>query len=341
MSFAVRSLVLNCQSQKIKPYSLVAADRIAFAADTVVATALIAISGLILEGGLNAPLLSGVGTISHSLAIAGIAVGGVVMISNLIAAVLRVINKRLPDYLSIIRETPQENPTIDQIRASRSEVSLILGELYLSDCLGFAGTTRLSCLAHNQKGIPYALDTSNSRGFQTVITVCCVCSMLGDFQLGGDSSTVKTSYDAQGITWFYVGKSIADDPSAWKALAHDATFPNSTLSQLEITAKGISEEELKASYAQKTTIMDSTPVTLWFEAIFAEMDKAAQGNKRVLVHCQAGVSRSASLIAAYLIRRFEVTTDEAINFLRSRRACIEPKFVEQLRTYERALRPDS
>lgn len=336
MSFVIRSIVQNCSPQKLTtPFK--ASDRITLAADALVATTLIVISGLILGGVLNTQLLTGVGTLGHHLAIGGAALGGGLFVADLVAGVIR-FNKGLPNYTQSILDTPQVVHSLDEIRASRSVISSILGELYLSDCLGFAGTTNLTCKTHTTKGVPYDLDTTNAHGFQTVITACCVHSMAGDFELKGDSRAVRDSYQARGITWLYVGKSIADDPSAWKALVHDCTFPESLLSQLEITGKGMSNQELDDSYECKTTVMNAAPPSLWFSPIFAAMDEAVRGNKRVLVHCQAGVSRSASLIAAYLINRFQVTTDQAINFLKSRRACVEPKFVDQLRTYEGLLR---
>lgn len=55
----------------------------------------------------------------------------------------------------------------------------------------------------------------------------------------------------------------------------------------------------------------------------------------VLVHCAAGISRSASLVIAYLIRYHNMKYDQAFNFVRQQRDIICPNraFVEQLQNY--------
>ncbi len=44
----------------------------------------------------------------------------------------------------------------------------------------------------------------------------------------------------------------------------------------------------------------------------------------VLVHCQAGVSRSASVVIAFLIKKFKVDFSEALNFVQSKRKVVNP-----------------
>lgn len=52
----------------------------------------------------------------------------------------------------------------------------------------------------------------------------------------------------------------------------------------------------------------------------------------VLVHCAAGVSRSSSIMIAYLIRKFMLNYEEAYHFVKSKRPCVEPNegFKKQL-----------
>ncbi|KAJ7490829.1 protein-tyrosine phosphatase-like protein [Mycena latifolia] len=59
-------------------------------------------------------------------------------------------------------------------------------------------------------------------------------------------------------------------------------------------------------------------------------------NQPVLVHCHAGMSRSASVVIAYLIREQGMSYDEAAQFVWARRKCIAPNpgFVEALRQWE-------
>ncbi|KAN0076743.1 Protein-tyrosine phosphatase-like protein [Tylopilus felleus] len=63
-------------------------------------------------------------------------------------------------------------------------------------------------------------------------------------------------------------------------------------------------------------------------------------NARVLVHCVEGVSRSTSVVAAYLIAEFGWTTAQAVQYVKSRRRAAEPNFgfVQQLQEYAESLR---
>jgi atypical dual specificity phosphatase len=62
----------------------------------------------------------------------------------------------------------------------------------------------------------------------------------------------------------------------------------------------------------------------------------AQEN-RVLVHCLAGVSRSATIVIAYLLATTAMTAEEATEFVRSKRSIVRPNygFTKQLEQYER------
>ncbi|KAH7924750.1 phosphotyrosine protein [Leucogyrophana mollusca] len=66
-------------------------------------------------------------------------------------------------------------------------------------------------------------------------------------------------------------------------------------------------------------------------------------NARVLVHCMEGVSRSTSVVCAFLIAEYGWTPAQAIQFVKSRRRSAEPNmgFVQQLQEYADSLRPAS
>ena len=66
------------------------------------------------------------------------------------------------------------------------------------------------------------------------------------------------------------------------------------------------------------------PIEVYFDFVHLVIRKALENNKRVLVHCSAGVSRSATLVAAYLIKEQGLTAQGAINHIISRRECICP-----------------
>lgn len=73
-----------------------------------------------------------------------------------------------------------------------------------------------------------------------------------------------------------------------------------------------------------------------FEQAFATIDHARSTGGRVLVHCVAGVSRSATLVLAYLVCRERMWLRDAIRFVRQRRYVIKPNtgFLQQLARFE-------
>ena len=68
------------------------------------------------------------------------------------------------------------------------------------------------------------------------------------------------------------------------------------------------------------------------------------GGYSCLVHCAAGVSRSATIVLAYIMRKLRVSLSEALTLLRADRPCVQPNlgFMFQLRVYQFKLSiPDS
>ena len=61
---------------------------------------------------------------------------------------------------------------------------------------------------------------------------------------------------------------------------------------------------------------------------------------RVLIHCQAGVSRSSTLAIAYVMARSNLAMLDAFRFVKSRRPIVAPNFnfMGQLLEFETALK---
>lgn len=66
------------------------------------------------------------------------------------------------------------------------------------------------------------------------------------------------------------------------------------------------------------------------------INNAIKNGGKVLVHCKCGVSRSATMVAAYLISKQNYTPRQAIDLMKGRRECINPNdgFIKQLVEYE-------
>lgn len=64
--------------------------------------------------------------------------------------------------------------------------------------------------------------------------------------------------------------------------------------------------------------------------------KAGQEQGVVLVHCYFGVSRSATIVTAYIMRKYELSFEDAVERVKSKRRFVGPNpgFVSQLRLYE-------
>jgi Dual specificity phosphatase, catalytic domain len=76
---------------------------------------------------------------------------------------------------------------------------------------------------------------------------------------------------------------------------------------------------------------------LWSYEIVYTMMKHYTAGDRILVHCMAGRQRSACCVAMFLILQSNMTTDQAIRFIRERRPVAfmpQPNFLESIRTFE-------
>ncbi len=73
-----------------------------------------------------------------------------------------------------------------------------------------------------------------------------------------------------------------------------------------------------------------------FQQVNAFVEAALERQERVLIHCAAGISRSATLMAAYLMWKNGWTRDAAIDHIKQRRHQIGPNdgFMAQLLAYE-------
>lgn len=73
-----------------------------------------------------------------------------------------------------------------------------------------------------------------------------------------------------------------------------------------------------------------------FEESFEFIERNLMAHRNTLVHCHAGVSRSATVATAYLMKKNSWTVDQALSYIRTRRPRAKPNdsFMNQLRLYE-------
>jgi len=77
-----------------------------------------------------------------------------------------------------------------------------------------------------------------------------------------------------------------------------------------------------------------------FDVAHYFIDNALKKNESVLVHCRAGVSRSATIVISYIMRTHNLSYKEALDLVVERRSVVSPNpgFSNQLKDYEGNLR---
>jgi len=78
--------------------------------------------------------------------------------------------------------------------------------------------------------------------------------------------------------------------------------------------------------------VESENIQMHLEETTEFIKTAIESGGKVFVHCVCGVSRSATIIAAWMMSKDGYTAEEAISQLQSRRECVDPNpsFREQL-----------
>jgi len=80
--------------------------------------------------------------------------------------------------------------------------------------------------------------------------------------------------------------------------------------------------------------IEESPIIDSFPKCFSFIEKAFSNNKGILVHCNAGISRSASVVIGYLIHG-GMSFQDAFDLVKSKRSKIQPNpgFLKQLKNY--------
>ena len=231
-------------------------------------------------------------------------------------------------------QAPQE------IKGARGVVDHVLEGLHLGNDEKFVETLGHTFTCKTGKGA--LLDTSNPHNFEVTISSCSwkrVVRAMPDLEAYSQKQVEKSLAERK-ITWLQIGGSVPDDKHAWTDMVYNATFPHSDFTKIDLEIPRSHDKQTAEQLAHRQTKkleVEKIPVNHWFASTFSILDEAIVKGKKTLVHCHAGASRSPALLAAYLINRFDVSAEQAIAFLRTKRAIANPKCIDSLKAYHAAL----
>ena len=69
-----------------------------------------------------------------------------------------------------------------------------------------------------------------------------------------------------------------------------------------------------------------TDISGIFDESISFIEKTREDGGKIFVHCQAGISRSASVCIAFLMKKFDLTVTEALDKVRQKRKVVAPNF---------------
>ncbi|CAG8499757.1 777_t:CDS:2, partial [Scutellospora calospora] len=167
---------------------------------------------------------------------------------------------------------------------------------------------------------------NNLNGWNVVI------SWRGEnFELNHDQIGYLTNmYASEIFPRLYMGSELAATDRAW-LMDHKITHILSVTDHAPL--------QFPESYKYKTIPIrdyENTNIMEYFDASYHFINQALQENGNVLVHCQRGISRCATIVIAYIMRNSQMASTAAYDFVKSKRPIICPNqgFLHQLKLYE-------
>ncbi|XP_060073022.1 dual specificity protein phosphatase 1-like [Ylistrum balloti] len=102
------------------------------------------------------------------------------------------------------------------------------------------------------------------------------------------------------------------------------------------------QNHFDTDFRYKNIPVDDNPLvdlSTWFMESISFIDDVKRHGGKTLVHCQAGISRSATICLAYIMQSQCLSLDEAFEFVKSRRSVISPNisFLQQLLDFEKEI----
>ncbi|XP_004072327.1 dual specificity protein phosphatase 2 [Oryzias latipes] len=175
-------------------------------------------------------------------------------------------------------------------------------------------------------------------GFSEAFPELCHCSASSQLSLMEPEPAVTgrstPAYDQDGpvelLPFLFLGSAVHSSRREMLTAAGITAVLN-----VSSTCPNLYEGEFKYL---RLTVEDTlaADIRACFNTAIAFIDSVKQSGGRVLVHCQAGISRSATICLAYLMHTQRVRLNEAFDFVKQRRNVISPNlaFMGQLLQFE-------
>jgi len=158
---------------------------------------------------------------------------------------------------------------------------------------------------------------------------------------GHEKYEVDKAYPSQILPYLYLGGEICStDLSVLKNLNIKRII------NVTSTSKNLFENnsENKVEYL-RVAIEDSydSQIGTHFAKCTEFIDSAKNEKSSILVHCQAGLSRSPTIVIAYIMQTMSLSLDDSLTFVKERRPVIRPNafFMSQLFNLEEKLEKNS
>ena len=99
-------------------------------------------------------------------------------------------------------------------------------------------------------------------------------------------------------------------------------------------------EDEGIEYLRADLLDDSgQPISEYFDVTFEAIDKARAAGHYVLVHCEKGISRSSTIVIAYIMRALCISFKDAFDIVKGARSFVSPNidFIGQLLRFQKTL----
>ncbi|CAB4391177.1 unnamed protein product [Rhizophagus irregularis] len=157
-------------------------------------------------------------------------------------------------------------------------------------------------------------------------------------QIKDSEQSLKKSNDSSNES-NEIGDKVIDNGIVVIGKAVDNKFIDKAVEN-EINDKVVDNEIVPLRYL-KINITDdpSSNISKHFHECIDFIENAKSTNGRVYVHCLAGISRSTSIVIAYLMNSQKIHYNQAFNLVKEKRPNVKPNqgFVEQLRKFEKTV----